>query len=45
VRTLDPGDFVWVPEKSDVTVWEQTRQILTALAQVATIVIAIRSVR
>lgn len=45
VRTLDPGDFVWVPEKSDITVWEQSREILTALAQVATVVIAIRSVR
>jgi polysaccharide export outer membrane protein len=45
VRTLDPGDFVWVPEKPDITMWEQSRQVLTALAQVATIVIAIRSVR
>ena len=45
VHTLDPGDFVWVPEKPDVTVWEQSREILTALAQAATIVIAIRSVR
>jgi polysaccharide export outer membrane protein len=45
VRTLDPGDFVWVPEKPDVTVWEKSRETLTALAQVATIVIAIRSVR
>jgi polysaccharide biosynthesis/export protein len=45
VRTLDPGDFVWVPEKPDVTIWQQSREILTALASVATIVIAIRSVR
>lgn len=45
IRTLDPGDFVWVPEKPDVTVWEQAKDVLTALASVATIVIAIRSVR
>jgi protein involved in polysaccharide export with SLBB domain len=45
VRTLDPGDFIWVPEKPDVTVWQQVREVLTALATVATIVIAIRSVR
>ena len=45
VHTLDPGDFVWVPEKSDVTLWMQSRELLTALAQVATVVIAIRSVR
>jgi protein involved in polysaccharide export with SLBB domain len=45
VDALDPGDFIWVPEKPDVTVWQQTREVLTAIAQVATIVIAIRSVR
>ncbi len=45
VQTLDPGDFVWVPEKPDVTVWEKSRELLTSLAQLATIVIAIRSVR
>jgi protein involved in polysaccharide export with SLBB domain len=45
VRTLDPGDFVWVPEKPDVTVWQQSKEILTALAEVATVIIAIRSLR
>jgi len=45
VRSLDPGDFVWVPEKPDVTVWQQARDVLTSLAQVATIIIAIRSLR
>jgi polysaccharide biosynthesis/export protein len=45
VNTLDPGDLVWVPEKPDVTAWQQTKDILTALASVATVVIAIRSVR
>ncbi|MBI5169195.1 MAG: SLBB domain-containing protein [Candidatus Eisenbacteria bacterium] len=45
VRSLDPGDFVWVPEKPDVTVWEQAGRVLSSLAQIATVVIAIRSVR
>jgi polysaccharide biosynthesis/export protein len=45
VRTLNPGDFVWVPEKPDVTAWQQAKEVLTALATVATIVIAIRSVK
>jgi polysaccharide export outer membrane protein len=45
VRTLDPGDFVWVPERPDITRWEQGREVLTALASVATVIIAIRSVR
>ena len=45
VGTLDPGDFVWVPEKMDLTMWQQAKDVLSALAMVATIVIAIRSVR
>ena len=45
VRTLDPGDFVWVPERPDVTTWEQAGKVLTSLAEVATILIAIRSLR
>ena len=44
VRALDPGDFVWIPEKPDRTVWDHTRDILTAVAQVATVIIAVRSV-
>lgn len=45
VETLNPGDFIWAPERPDITVWQQGREVLTALAQIATIVIAIRSVR
>ncbi len=45
VHTLDPGDFVWVPEKPDVTVWQQAKEVLLAVTSVATIVIAIRSLR
>jgi protein involved in polysaccharide export with SLBB domain len=45
VRVLDPGDFVWVPEKPDLTIWQQAKDVLSALGIVATIVIAIRSVR
>jgi polysaccharide biosynthesis/export protein len=45
VSTLDPGDLIWVPERPDRTLWDSTRDVLTAVAQVATVVIAIRSVR
>lgn len=45
VATLDPGDLIWVPEKPDVTVWDSGRVLLTALAQIATVIIAIRSIR
>ncbi len=44
VRTLDPGDFVWVPEKPDVTAWEQARDLLAVLGSVATVIIAVQSV-
>lgn len=45
VEAVNPGDFIWAPERPDITIWQQSREVLTALAQVATIVIAIRSVR
>lgn len=45
VKSLDPGDFVWVPEKPDKTALDHFRDTLTALAQVATVIIAIRSIR
>jgi len=40
-----PGDFVWVPTRPEDSIWRKSRDVLSALAQVATIVIAIRSVR
>ena len=45
VRRLDPGDFIWVPERSDVTAWDHFSRLLTTLAQIATVVIAVRSIR
>ena len=45
VRTLDPGDFLWVPERSDLTAWDHFSRLLTTLAQIATVVIAVRSIR
>jgi protein involved in polysaccharide export with SLBB domain len=44
VRTLDPGDFVWVPERPDKNVWDYSRETLTAIAQIATVIIAIRTI-
>jgi protein involved in polysaccharide export with SLBB domain len=44
VKALDPGDFVWVPERPDKSGWDYIRETLTALAQVAAIVIAVDSV-
>ena len=45
VHALSPGDFVWVPEKPDITAWQQAQTLLASLAYAATILIAIRSIR
>lgn len=45
VRALDAGDFIWVPERPDRTVWEQAKDVLGVLTSVATIVIAIRTLK
>lgn len=37
-----PGDFLWVPERSDVSAWFYLKEALVVIAQVATIVIAVR---
>jgi polysaccharide export outer membrane protein len=42
VQAVAPGDLIWVPEKPDVTVWQNLRGLLTAAAQVATLIIAVR---
>ena len=42
---LKPGDFIWVPMKPEDSVWRRAGALLGGLAQIATIVIAIRSVR
>jgi len=43
--TLGPGDFVWVPEKRDVSFWDVTGPFLTAAAQIAAVVIAVNSLK
>jgi polysaccharide biosynthesis/export protein len=44
ISQLDPGDLIWVPEKPDVTFWDQTRTILTAAAEIATVILAFNAV-
>jgi protein involved in polysaccharide export with SLBB domain len=43
IHALDPGDFVWVPERPNKNFWDYATPILVALAQMATVVIAIDS--
>jgi protein involved in polysaccharide export with SLBB domain len=45
VRAPAAGDLIWVPTRPEDSVWRKARDLLSALGQVATIVIAIRSVR
>jgi protein involved in polysaccharide export with SLBB domain len=41
---VDPGDLVWVPEKPDRDWWRITRETVTFLAQIGTLVVIIDSV-
>ena len=43
VKALNPGDFVWVPERPDKTLWDYAREILTAATQAGAIVVVIRA--
>jgi len=38
LREVQPGDFVWVPERPDVNVWGVFRDIVTVAGQVAVII-------
>jgi len=41
VSKLEPGDAIWVPRKGDRSRWDTFRDILTVLAQLATIYVVI----
>lgn len=42
VQEIAPGDLIWVPERADVTLWQNLRTLIAVAAQVATLVIAVR---
>ena len=41
VRQLEPGDFIWVPEKRDTDFWLIARDIIIVAGQIATVVLVI----
>jgi protein involved in polysaccharide export with SLBB domain len=43
VPAIAPGDLIWVPERSDVSLWEHLQTLITVAAQVATLVIVVRA--
>jgi hypothetical protein len=42
---MSPGDFIWVPTRPEVPFSRTSGQFLTAMAQIATVIIAIRSLK
>jgi protein involved in polysaccharide export with SLBB domain len=40
---VSPGDFMWVPERPDVSPWAYVREGLVVVAQVATLILAVRN--
>jgi protein involved in polysaccharide export with SLBB domain len=45
VIELSPGDMIWVPERPDRTFWQHAQTFIAVAAQLATVIIAVRSVR
>lgn len=41
VRRIEPGDFIWVPEKKDTAFWTVFRDILIVAGQMATVILVI----
>jgi protein involved in polysaccharide export with SLBB domain len=41
VRTLEPGDFIFVPEKKDTDFWAIFRDVIIIAGQVATVVLVV----
>ena len=42
---LQPGDMVWVPERGEPATWQSLQNILVVLAQLATVIVVVRSLR
>jgi len=42
VKTIQPGDFIWVPERHDLDAWALFKDLVTVAAQLSVIVLAIR---
>ena len=41
VKLVEPGDFIWVPEKKDASFWGVVKDVFAVAGQVATIVILV----
>ena len=45
VKAVSPGDFIWIPTRPEVPISRTSGAFLTAMAQIATVIIAIRSLK
>lgn len=43
-EVISPGDFIWVPEKSDKIAWDYLREVIWVAGQVAIVITAIAAV-
>ena len=41
-RSVEPGDFIWVPERKDVDPWAVLRDVILVTGQVALVIVAFR---
>lgn len=41
-RDVQPGDFIWVPEKNDVSFWGVVKDVITVAGAAATIILVVR---
>jgi protein involved in polysaccharide export with SLBB domain len=42
LKNVQPGDFIWVPDRKDVDFWPIFRDVVTVAGQIAVIVVAVR---
>lgn len=42
VPELAPGDLIWVPEHGETATWQNLQSLLLVLAQIATVIVAVR---
>jgi polysaccharide export outer membrane protein len=42
VDQVSPGDMIWVPEKPEISIWQNLQTLVAVAAQVATVIIAVR---
>jgi protein involved in polysaccharide export with SLBB domain len=43
VREVQPGDFIWVPEKNDVSFWSVFKDVITVAGAAATVILVVRN--